>query len=196
MDAWLASYVALFVVVLLVNMTPAFAPPTWSIIVLYELHTDLHMAGIVIAAASASAIGRTLLALVFRYLGDRIPQRMRDNLSVAREAFHENRRSGLIAVAVFFVSPLPSAQLFEAAGLAGFRLWPLVTAHFVGRLFTYSFYSFTAHELKQSALGDVLLEHLSSPYSIALQVATIVALVALPLLDWKKLLRRRNGDGK
>jgi len=194
MDAWIASYLALFLIVFLVNLTPAFAPPTWSIIVLYGLHTELDLAGVVLAAASASALGRTLLALAFRYLGDRIPQRMRDNLCAAREAFHENRRNGLIAVAVFFVSPLPSAQLFEAAGLAGFRLLPLVTAHFIGRLFTYSFYSYTAHELKESSFGEVIMDNLTSPISLGLQVATIAALVALPLLDWKKILHRMNGN--
>jgi hypothetical protein len=39
---------------------------------------------------------------------------------------------------LFAAAPLPSAQLFEAAGLARVRLRHLVAAFFVGRLVSYS----------------------------------------------------------
>jgi hypothetical protein len=50
-------------------------------------------------------------------------------------------RGGLIAsFALFAVAPLPSAQLFEAVGLARVRLGGLFAAFFVGRLASYSIY--------------------------------------------------------
>jgi hypothetical protein len=48
--------------VLGVNLMPAFGPPTWSILVLYTLNTDLPRGLVVITGAIAAALGRYLLA--------------------------------------------------------------------------------------------------------------------------------------
>ena len=128
------TYLILFAVVLAVNLMPAFGPPTWTIIVLYGLNTDLPVAGTVAIGALAAALGRFLLACSFRLLGDRIPQRMRQNLTAAREALESRKRAGVIALGIFALSPVPSAQLFEAAGLAKVKLLAFTGAFFAGRL--------------------------------------------------------------
>ena len=45
------------------GLLPAFAPPTWSVIVLYGLNSDLPLPGIVATGALAAACGRFALAL-------------------------------------------------------------------------------------------------------------------------------------
>ena len=67
----------LFAIVFGVNLLPAFGPPTWAVLVLYVLNSNLHPALLIPVAALAAASGRLLLALAFRLLGNRLPKRYR-----------------------------------------------------------------------------------------------------------------------
>lgn len=192
----MASFTALgifFAIVLAINLMPAFGPPTWSIIVLYGFNTDLPLPAIIVVGAAAAATGRFLLASGFRLLGNRVSEKTRRNLAAARTLFERNRRNGLIALGFFALSPVPSAQLFEAAGLAKVRLLAFTAAFFIGRLVSYSLYGFSAEQLKRSSLGSVISENLSSPIAILIEVVMIGALVALTRIDWQKYLA---GTGK
>ena len=178
----------LFAIVLGVNLIPAFGPPTWAVLVLYVLNTDIHPGLLIPIAATAAASGRLLLALAFRLLGSRLPAKYRNNLNAAREALEKNRRNAILALGLFALSPVPSAQLFEAAGLAGVRLLPFTIAFFLGRTVSYSIYVFTAAGLRATSLGDAFKEALTSPWGIALQVVMLVGLVLLAKIDWTKWL--------
>ncbi len=189
------SYLILFLIVLGVNLMPAFGPPTWSIIVLYGLNTQLPTVGIILTGALAAASGRYVLAHLFRLLGSRIPVRIRLNLAAAKEALERNKRSGFVALGLFALSPLPSAQLFEAAGLARVRLAGFTIAFFAGRLISYSIYALTAKGLQKTSLGDEFLNVFKSPASIAIQLLMIAALVALTRVDWQKRLGASRAEG-
>jgi uncharacterized membrane protein YdjX (TVP38/TMEM64 family) len=185
----------LFAILFGVNLLPAFGPPTWAILVLYVLNTDIHPAALIPVAALAAASGRLVLALAFRLLGSRLPTKYRRNLDAARTAIEKNKRGAVIALALFALSPVPSAQLFEAAGLAGVRLLPFTIAFFLGRTVSYSIYVFTAAGLKATSLGDTFRDAITSPWGIALQLAMLVGLVLLARIDWAKWLggrRKRN----
>lgn len=191
---FLLPLLVLFAVVFGANLLPAFGPPTWSIIVLFGLNTDLPVYAIVPVGALAAALGRLMLALSFRLLAKHIPEKTRRNLAGAREAFERNRRNGIVALGLFALSPLPSAQLFEAAGLAGVRLVGFTAAFFAGRLVSYTIYALSAKGIQQSSLGEVFSEGLTSPLGIAIQVVLIVGVVALTQIDWQKRLGRRDDE--
>ena len=164
------AYLLFFVVVLGVNLLPAFGPPTWSIIALFAFSGEIELL--------------PLVALGTRFLS----ARLRANLDAARQALERRRRSGILALGLFALSPVPSAQLFEAAGLARLPLLPFTVAFFAGRIVSYSIYGLTARELGSTDMGEVLREELTSPLGIALQVAMLVALVLLARIDWRKRL--------
>lgn len=188
----LTEYLILFGIVLAVNLMPAFGPPTWSIIVLYGLNSDLPVIGTVAVGALAAASGRYLLALGFRLLGERVPKRMRQNLAAARTAFEQRRSAGVIALGLFALSPVPSAQLFEAAGLSRVKLVPFTLAFFAGRLASYSIYAGGARTLKSATLGEAFAQSLTSPVGVALQLLMIGGLVALAAIDWQRVLGKRS----
>ena len=145
------------------------------------------IAAVVIAAAAAS-LGRFTLAWGCRIFAARLPQHLRDNLEAARIALHRRSHNVILALGLFLLSPLPSAQLFMAVGLARVPLLGFTAAFFVGRLVTYSLYGWTARKLQQSSIGDAFMETLSSPWGILLQVTMLAALVALVRIDWARLL--------
>ncbi|WP_010408629.1 hypothetical protein [Citromicrobium sp. JLT1363] len=190
------EYLIFFALVLGVNMLPAFGPPTWSIIALYAFNSDLSLAALVGTGALAAASGRFLLGHATRALGTRfLPAKTKANLAAARRALEERRRGGLLALGLFALSPVPSAQLFEAAGLARLPLLPFTAAFFAGRIVSYSIYGLTAKTIRATSLGDVLREAVSSPLGIALQVAMLGALVLLARIDWSKHLPSRGQRG-
>jgi uncharacterized membrane protein YdjX (TVP38/TMEM64 family) len=188
----LIQYLLLFAVVFGVNLLPAFGPPTWSIIVLFGINSGLPIAGLVATGALAAALGRYLLAHGFRWLRGRVSEKTQANLAAAREAFERRRRSGILALGLFALSPLPSAQLFAAIGLAGVRLLPFTAAFFAGRLVSYSIYASSARVLERYTMGDAVRETLISPWGISLQLVMLAGLVALAKTDWAKILTPRD----
>ena len=98
----------------------------------------------------------------------------------------------MLALAVFVISPLPSAQLFEAAGLMRVRLLPFTLAFFAGRLVSYFVNAATAAKVRQSNLGDVFRRAVTEPVGIAVQVVATGILVALTRVDWARFLSKRE----
>lgn len=184
----LTTLLIFFAIVLAVNLMPAFGPPTWSVIVFYILNTDLPLAPIIMTGAIAAASGRFLLANGFRLLGNRVSQKTQNNLAAARTLFERNQRNSYIALGLFALSPVPSAQLFEAAGLAKVKLVKFTLAFFLGRLVSYSIYALSAKGLKQSSLGAALMDNLSNPISIIIQLVLIGALIAITRINWERYL--------
>lgn len=178
-----------------VNLMPAFGPPTWSIIVLYSLGTQMPTVAIILTGALAAAAGRFALAHACRMLGRRVPIRIRSNLAAARDALEGNKRGGLLALGLFALSPLPSAQLFEAAGLAHVRLAGFTAAFFAGRLVSYSIYAVTAKSIQKTSMGDQFLKMFTSPASVAIQIFMIVALIVLMKVSWQKRLGGNRAQG-
>lgn len=188
----MSDYLLLFVIVLGVNLMPAFGPPTWTILVLYSLNTRMPTSAVVLTGATAAALGRYLLAAAFRLIRTRLPTRSRDNLDAARKLIEQSKGKTLLALALFVISPLPSAQLFEAAGLMRVRLLPFTIAFFAGRLASYFLYASTAAKIRQANIGDAFRDALTEPIGIAVQLVVIAALVALGQVNWTRWLAGRE----
>jgi len=183
-------YLALLAIIFAVNLLPAFGPPTWAILVFARLHWHLNPVVIVIEGALASSGGRYLLSLGARLFKDRLKGRLKTNLAAAQERLRGRKRI-IGVVALFLVSPLPSAQLFVAAGLLGLPLQVLVVAFFFGRLVTYSLYVGAA-TYASNQFGSVLDKSFGSVWSIIIQVALVVAVCALPFVNWTRVAHKEN----
>ena len=183
------QYLALFAIVFGINLLPAFGPPTWAVLVFTRLHWHLNPIALVLLGAVAAMGGRYLLARGARRFKDRLPSRIRNNLEDARTLLERKRVGAMALFGLFVLSPLPSAQLFVAAGLLDLPLGFLALAFFLGRLVSYSIYVSVA-TLADKQLGNVIGQALGSPWSIALQVVLLVAVCLLPFVNWRRFLDR------
>lgn len=165
-------------VVFAVNLLPAFGPPTWAVLVFFSLDFDLPAVPLVLGGALAAAGGRFVLAQVTRSLRPRLSAARLERLDRAQAALSADRRRTAAGLGLFALSPVPSGQLFVAAGLMTVPLLPLTAAFFAGRLVSYSIYVGVAHVAEKS-LGDVVVNALTSPLGMALQVAMLIALAVL-----------------
>lgn len=187
-----SDYLLLFVIVLGVNLMPAFGPPTWTILVLYSLNTRMPTGAVVLTGATAAALGRYLLATGFRLISSRLSTRSRANLDAAKELIEQSKGKTALALALFVISPLPSAQLFEAAGLMRVRCLPFTIAFFAGRLVSYFIYAGTAAKIRETSLGEAFQVAVTQPLGIAVQLVVIGMLVALTRVDWGRLVPERR----
>ena len=173
------------------NLIPALAPPTWAVLVLLQLNAGLAPVPLVLVGAAAAASGRFTLAVASRHLRRWLPRRYVTNTSEAGALLMAHRRASALGLVLFALSPLPSAQLFEAAGLMAVRLVPLTLAFFTGRLVSYSLYVGGASAARHTPMGQLVTASLTSPWAIALQVATLAGIVAVGRVDWAGVYRRR-----
>jgi uncharacterized membrane protein YdjX (TVP38/TMEM64 family) len=182
------SYLAVFGIVLGVNLMPAYGPPTWTILVLYRFQSDLNPVALVIVGAIGAASGRLALGYATRALRSKLSEERRKSLQALRDRLEQHRKAGLLGLFLFALSPLPSAQLFEAAGITGVKLPPLTAAFFLGRIVSYSIYMAGASALKGTNVGDMVRDSFTSPVGIALQLAFLALVVVIGRVDWSKRL--------
>jgi hypothetical protein len=176
-----------------INLLPALGPPTWAVLVFFRFrYPEVPAPALIVAGAGAAASGRFLLALAFRRFGARLPAKRQESLQVLGHAIGESRAGLVASFALFAVAPLPSAQLFEAAGLAGTRLGHLLAAFFVGRLVSYSIYVGGASVGHQS-LSRLFGRGLLSPEAIATELIGVALLLAVVLIDWPSVIDRARG---
>jgi hypothetical protein len=173
------------VVVFAVNLLPALGPPTWAVLVLFRLHEHLNPVALVAIGAVAASCGRIVLAKAAALVAGRLSAARRARLRTTRERLLRHRGGAIAGLGLFALSPVPSGQLFVAAGLVGAPVLPLTAAFFSGRVVSYSLY-ITAASLAQKNLGDVVLESLRSPVAIVLQLAFLLAIALLPVISWRR----------
>jgi hypothetical protein len=183
------SLALLAAVVFGVNLLPAFGPPTWAVLVFFHLNSHIPAVTLVALGAVSAATGRLVLANASGRFRTHLSERRLASLESARAALTGSPRRAFAGLALFAISPIPSAQLFVAAGLLRVRIVPLTGAFFAGRLVSYSIYVSAAGFARKS-LGSSLTAAFSTPWGIALEVALLAGLVALIRVDWGQLLTR------
>ena len=186
------DYLLMSLVIFAVSLIPAFGPPSWILVMFYTHTYHLHIIPVVLLAAFSTAFGRLVLALVTRYVRQWLPAKVTVNLDAAKAAIRKHRAGIWTLTGLFVLSPLPSAQLFEAAGLLEVKLLPLAVAFMAGRLVTYSIYV-SAANVTITNLESLWAEGFVTPRAVILQLLMIGLIVAL--LNYRKIVavfRRRR----
>jgi len=177
-------YVTLFLFVFLAGIVPIFGPPSWVFAVYFRHRFGLSPMSVVTMTAVATTLGRLLLAVATRYLRPYISKRYANNLEYSQRLLLKKRKSLWTVIGLFVLSPLPSAQLFEAAGLINIPLLPLGAAFFVGRLISLSLYLSLAH-LAVNNIDSLWGTGFTSAWAITFEILAIFGL--LILLDLRRL---------
>lgn len=186
-------YLAAVAAIILLNTLPAFAPPTWMALVFFLVHYDANPIALVILGVISATTGRAILAWYFRKFAHLIPSKFSKNMEYAGKYIESRPDRRYAILALFLISPVSSAQLFEAAGMMkSIKLKPLLAAFAVGRTFSYSTYVTGAVALAATSFGEVLISEIKSPLAIAIQLLMIAGLIALGFIDWKSKLHRHH----
>lgn len=186
----------LFIVVFVLNVLPAFAPPTWTTMSFIGLAIpNIDVLLLACVAAVSATCGRIVLAKLSRGIVRQrlLSEQSRRNVDAIKTAIEKQRAMTIGTFLGYSLSPLPSNYLFIAYGLTSLPIAFLSVPFFIGRFVSYAFWTRTA-----STIGDWLdwdwFE--SAPYFLGYflisQLLLVPVIYAFTRLDWHTLFVERH----
>ena len=186
----------LFIVVFILNVIPAFAPPTWLILSVIGFSSpDIPVVLLALTGAAAATLGRLVLAKLSRTIvrGQFLSEPIRANVNAVKASLEKYRVLTFGMVLAYAFSPLPSNYLFIAYGLTTLSLRLLALPFFIGRLVSYRFWVTTA-----SAIGHRMeMDSFESAsyvgvYFILSQLLLVPTIYLFTRIDWRAALEEKR----
>ena len=188
--------ILVFLISYLLNVLPAFAPPTWMVFSFIGLrYPALNVILLALVGAIAATLGRVTLAKMSHMV---IRQKMmsqgsRENVDVIRDRLERKRRV-TFGISLFYAfTPFPSNYLFIAYGLTGSSLALIALPFFIGRCVSYSFWGFTSSAFLRRLLPEATnaIPYVSL-YFVVSQVALLYLVYIFTKIDWRVLFDERK----
>src|SRR5262245_25699895 len=136
----------LFMIIFVLNVIPAFAPPTWMVLSFIGLqHPPAHVTVLAMIGAVAATLGRCTLAKLSRILIRHkcLSDTTRHNIDALRDGLERRRALTIGLVLCYAFSPLPSNVLFIAYGLTPLKLSRIAVPFLLERFVSYNFWGWT-----------------------------------------------------
>jgi len=184
-------YLIVFFTGLLIDLIPVFGPPTWVFFVVLMVKLNLNVFGVIAAGIAGSAAGRLILTTyIHKVSGKLISRREEGNLKYIGQKLGRSYWEDFAFVFVYCLTPMSTAALFTAAGIAGVKPRLLLPPYILGRLAGYGSLIYACHAA--SADIDKLLHGVLSWKSAVVAAAGLGFLLATFLIDWKALLHKKQ----
>ena len=192
----LAEWLAVLAIAVGLNAVPAFMPPTWSLLAYFHLREGLGIVPLAAVGALGATTGRAILALTSRSIGAHVlPPRWRANIGTLAAELQRRRELGFVALALFALGPIPSNQLFVAAGIARAPLAPILAVFAAARFVSYIVW-ITVSESAAATLTELIAPRFGAGTALLVQVIALLALIAAMQIDWSRIFRRtKDGPG-
>ena len=174
-------------VAFLINVVPAFMPPTWSVMAAFHVIGNLPILPLTLTSAATSALGRLVLAVGSEHGSHFLPEHDRENAIALGRWINKHRRWRDPIVFLYCLGPFPSNPLFIAAGVGRIPLLPVTIAFAISRAIANTFWVWTAGAVSTN-IGGQFTKQLTSWQSIVLQIAALAVVVLLFRLPWARIL--------
>jgi hypothetical protein len=184
------QYLAALGLVFLINLVPAFMPASWMVLVFFRIKYGLPLLALSIGGAVASALGRLVLARASGLFAQHFLKGKQSDLHELGTFLNEHRQHVGLATLLYTLSPLPTNNLFIAAGMVGVELSWVFTGFLAGRLIANTFWVWLTAKAFHS-LNQVFAEQFKSWPGITLETGSIISVLLLFRLPWARWLRRR-----
>lgn len=186
----------LFLAVFLLNIIPAFAPPTWMVFSFLgfrfpsRIDWSFALVGALAAATGRSVLGKLSRTIVRNHWLSEAARKNVDSLKLELE----KRPTLTFGLFLFYAfTPLPSNFLFIAYGLTTLPLIRLVVPFFIGRFVSYSFWTMSSAAVsRELELEDTEAIAYLSVYFVLTQLALLALVYIFTRIDWNLLLRKRK----
>jgi membrane protein YqaA with SNARE-associated domain len=176
-------------VAVVINVIPYFMPPTWAVVAFFLIAFSLPVWPLAIGCALASTAGRCALYYLSARWGRRLlPAKRRQNVDVLGRWLNARPSwRGVVDVLLYSLGPIPSNDLFIAAGLSGAKLWPVALGFLPGRLVSYPALALAAKGANDHFDG-ALTRQWHDPKWLALELLSIAGLILFSRIDWPRIL--------
>ena len=186
----------LFLIVYVLNVMPAFAPPTWMVLSLVGVNSEaVSVPVLALVGASAATLGRLTLAKLSRSIirSRFLSEGTRRNVDAIKEQLEHRRAATVGSFFLYALGPFPSNCLFIAYGLTALDLYLIAIPFFVGRLASYNFLVFTAAAAhKHLQLDESEAQSYFGVYFFVTQVLLLFSVYAFAKVDWRILFTEKK----
>lgn len=185
-----------FLIVLALNVIPAFAPPTWMVFSFLGFRFPDHAGWILaLTGASAATLGRCILAKMSRVIvrGHWLSAASRDNLDSLRDELQGRPRLTFSLLLFYAFTPLPSNSVFIAYGLTTMNILRIAIPFFLGRFVSYLFWARSGALVsrKFDVDGSEAFGYFGM-YFVLTQLALLGIVYVFARIDWKTMLREHR----
>lgn len=190
--------VGIIILIFIMNIIPAFMPPTWILLSFVGFNFHLSTYSLIILcifAAIASTSGRLVLAIFSdKIIRHKFLNKVSiQNIDVIKNQIDKKKTFTFAFFLSYAFSPFPSGQLFLAYGLTDLKLKIAAIPFFIGRLTSYIFWAITASEVSKAV--DIMSLKSGAYFGgffIFVQIFAFVLVYLFIKLDWKVLFEERK----
>jgi len=185
-------YITSSIFIILINVVPAFMPPTWSVVSFFYIRYGLNLFLITIIGAVSSSIGRYFLANISRQFGKVVLNtEMKKNVLFLGKKLRGHYVKTILFTFLWSISPLASNPLFIAAGFAKAPIRYVLIGFFSGRILSYSFLTYSANIVYVNT-RDIFTESLFDWRKIVIELISILLIILYIFIDWEELLTNKR----
>lgn len=194
---FLAS-VGIIIIIFLLNIIPAFVPPTWMLLSFVGFNFHMSVYDLVILsvfAAVAATFGRVVLASISdKIIRNKIlNETTKNNIDILKNQIEKKKAFTFGFFLSYAFSPFPSGQLFLAYGLTDLDLKIAAIPFFIGRLISYIFWAITASKVSQTIdITSFKSGAIFSSFFIIVQVFAFYMVYLFMKIDWKILFEEHK----
>ncbi len=184
---YISMLFAQWVIVFVLNIIPALAPPTWAVLSYFYISSPQNIFLLVAIGVTASTAGRFALAKASGFITEKFADKNKKSEFNAIEKKLEGKTAQkFIFTLIYSLSPLPSNALFIAFGATKTRLREVLAAFLVGRTISYLFLIFTTQKIFTSL--ESTMQGNASLWTIMIEIIGVIAVLAFFLVDWNKII--------
>ena len=182
-------FISAFIIIFLLNLIPVFGPPTWTVLSFISFVYPISSLPLFIfVALCASTSGRLVLTLSSKYIlrNHLLGEKYRLNMDYLKKHLEKRPHYASLLFFIEAFTPLPSDQFFIAYGLTGMKLRYALVPFFVARIFTYSFWVYTASAVSKTILTRSfdILSFLTWPFIIG-ELVVLFLVYLFVKVDWR-----------
>jgi hypothetical protein len=180
-------YIILFALVFLINVIPAFMPPTWMILSYASIRYGIPFIPTVCIGVVAATLGRYVLALMARHWFRGIfPSRLIQNYLDLGNELRSHTSLTIPVVLGYAFSPISSNSLFVVLGLSYVPLLIPILSFACGRLMSYAFWVQTTRHVSHK-LDHIFLSSLGRSEALVGALISVGIVLLIGYIPWKRV---------
>lgn len=186
----------IFSAVFVLNIIPAFAPPTWmAMTVIGFNNAAISPLLLALVAALAAVCGRLTLAKLSEVLVRNrwLSRRTRQNIDVLKDMLERHQKATVGVLLLYAFSPFPTNYLFIAYGLTALPLRLIAIPFVIGRFVSYAFWIVVAQTAAERLNPEIAsLGSYFGGYFVLTQILLLAVVYLFTRIDWRKAVVERK----
>jgi hypothetical protein len=185
------GYFGVFILVFVLNIIPAFMPPTWMVLSLVYVSYSEYFTPVQLALVGciASTLGRYVLSYIGTVSRHIMGAHRKHSLDLLRKTIGSRKGGGFLASFIVALSPFPSNAYFITIGMIRYQVLEVFLGFMFGRFISY----WSLVSLTHIAMHSVIELFGSELYTVAvIDLIGLGGAILVILVDWDKLIEEKR----